>query len=443
MSSCKNQSKFNLYSILISVIFVSGSLRLHGISLIDEGVFLIFLILMYNYREKNNTYRNSSLYINHYFKKANNSFNILFIYLFFSLIHGLYYDPYFGKIRWAVILVGIVLVNKLVLFYLHDKLNNYSRIILLKKIQKYILYFCIFYVLYALIFKLFFGLGVEFIQNAQIEAWYAIWGTTAYVAIIFLPLILYSKVLYVNKAISLNKLIFVYLLLFFAAIVFDSRVMLLTFFLYLAVEVYQSKRKFLFMSIMSAIVTISMPFFLETLFFQDFMNSGGFLWQLLFDDQIISFRDFDRVAHYIAAFNVINNSFFEMIFGTGFLNAGKSIINEYHNVYSQYEVLSAQHIASNLSGVSKGTFGLSAFIIENGWLGILLFFIHIYNMCMIAIRSKLIIPPLYIVATYLLLIFIIFSIYINDNMAFYLILIPSIFIYPLISNLDSTNNTLK
>ena len=155
--SYKNQSKFNLYSILISIILVSGSLRFNGISLIDEAVFLIFLILMYNYKEKNKTFRSSSLQINYYFKKANNSFNILFFYLFFSLILGLYYDPYLGKIRWAVILVGIVLVNNLTLLYLRDELNNYSRLILLKKIHKYILYFCIFYVSYALFFKLFFN----------------------------------------------------------------------------------------------------------------------------------------------------------------------------------------------------------------------------------------------------------------------------------------------
>ena len=432
-SGHKNQSKFNLYSILISIILVSGSLRFNGISLIDEAVFLIFLILMYNYKEKNKTFRSSSLYINYYFKKANNSFNILFIYLFFSLILGLYYDPYFGKIRWAVILVGIVLVNKLTLFYLRDKLNNYSRLILLKKIHKYILYFCIFYVSYALFFKLFFGLDPAYIQSAQIEAWYAIWGTTAYTAIIFLLLVLYSKILYANKAISLNKLIFVYLLLFFASILFDSRVMLLILLLYLVVDMYQSNYKFLFMSIVLAIATILTLYFSQTIFMQDFMSSGDFLWQLLFDDQITTRRDFDRVAHYIAAFNTINNSFFEMIFGTGFLNAGKSIINEYYNVYYQYEVPVA-HIASNISGLSKGTFGLSAFIIENGWLGVLLFVMHIYNMCMIAVKTKLIVPSLYIVATYLLLIFIMFTIYINDNMAFYLMLIPSIFIYPLISN---------
>jgi len=431
--SYKNQSKFNLYSILISVIFVSGSLRFYGISLIDETFFLIFLILLSNYRERNKTSSNSNFYDNYYFKKANKSFNILFLYLIFSLMLGLYSDLYFGKIRWAVILVSIVLVNKLTLFYLHDKLNNYSRIILFKKIHKYILYFCIFYVSYALFFKLFFGLDPAYIQSAQIEAWYAIWGTTAYTAIIFLLLVLYSKILYVNKAISLNKLIFVYLLLFFASILFDSRTMLLVLLLYLVVDMYQSNYKFFFISIILAIATILILYFSQTSFIQDFMSSGSFLWQLLFEDVITGRRDFDRVAHYIAAFNAINNSFFEMIVGTGFLNAGKSIINEYYNVYNQYEV-TAGPIASNISGLSKGTFGLSAFIIENGWLGVLLFVMHIYNMCMIAVKIKLIVPPLYIVATYLLLVFIMFTIYINDNMAFYLMLIPSIFIYPLISN---------
>ena len=121
---------------------------------------------------------------------------------------------------------------------------------------------------------------------------------------------------------------------------------------------------------------------------------------------------------------------FEMIFGTGFLNAGQSIIIEYFAIYNQYG-RDAGSININLSGNSISTFGLSAFIIENGWLGFLLLLHHIYNMCMLAIKTRLIIPASYIIATYLLLLLIMFSIYINDNMAFYLMLIPSIFVYPL------------
>ena len=168
-------------------------------------------------------------------------------------------------------------------------------------------------------------------------------------------------------------------------------------------------------------------------FIESFLSSGGFLWQLINNEPITSVRDFDRVAHYIAAFNTINHSVFEIIFGTGFLNAGLSIVEEYHNVYQQYGVPSSD-ARINMSGITIGTFGLSAFIIENGWLGLLLFVTHIYNMCVLAIKEKLIVPSSYVVATYFLLILIIFSIYINDNMAFYLMLIPSIFIYPLLRN---------
>ena len=429
----KNQSKFKLYSILISIIFVSGSLRFYGISLIDEVVFLIFLILMYNYMEKNKTFRSSSLHINKYFKKANNSFNILFFYLFLSLILGLYYDPYFGKIRWAVILVGIVLVNKLTLFYLRDKLNNYSRFILLKKIHKYILYFSIFYVLYGLFFKFFFGIDPGYIQSAQVRAWYAIWSTTTYTALIFIPLLLYSRVLSFNNIISNLRMAVVYLVTLFGSIFYDSRTMFIILFVFLAIDFLRLKYKLkvVMISFLAFIVLVFGNTF-DNLFIDDLLRSGGFLIYYLSDGEFgSSTHDFDRVAHYIAAFNITSNSTWEMVFGKGFLNAGKSIISEYINVYNVYG-WPIDEIGRNLSGaVSKGTFGLSAFIIENGWLGMVLLIAHIFNMFALAIKTNLVIPAAYVIASYLLLLFVLFAIYINDNMLFYLMLSPSIFLYPL------------
>ncbi|MBT4516299.1 MAG: hypothetical protein HOC78_00170 [Candidatus Komeilibacteria bacterium] len=388
---------------------------------------------MYNYKEKNKIFRSSSLYINYYFKKANNSFNILFFYLFFSLILGLYYDPYLGKIRWAVILVGIVLANKLILFYLHDKLNNYSRFILLKKIHKYILYFSIFYAIYGLFFKLFLGIEPGYIQSAQVKAWYAIWGTTAYVGLIFIPLLLYSRVLSLNNIISNLRMAVVYLVTLFVAIFYDSRAILIILIVFIAIDILRLSYKL--MVVLISFLAFYVLMFSDTFnysFIDDFLSSGGFLINYLSDGELgSSTRDFDRVAHYIAAYNTIGNSTWDMVFGKGFLNAGKSIINEYHSVYNNYG-MSTSVIGSNLAGIaSKGTFGLSAFIIENGWLGLVLLIVHLFNMCALAIKTNLVIPAVYIVAAYLLLLFILFIIYINDSMLFYLMLSPSIFLYPL------------
>lgn len=245
---------------------------------------------------------------------------------------------------------------------------------------------------------------------------------------------LYSKVLFVNKIISLNKIFFIYVLLFSAGIFFDSRMILIVLLTYIATDIYQSKFKALFLLMILITIPIVVMNFSEVPFIEQLWSSGGFLWQLIFNDTSVRmWRDFDRVAHYIAAFNTINHSAFEMIFGTGFLNAGKSIIAEYFNVYNQYG-RDAGVISSNMSGISKSTFGLSAFIIENGYLGLILFIMHIYNMCMLAIKTKIIAPSSYIVVTYFLLILIMFTIYINDNMAFYILLTPSIFIYPLMNN---------
>ena len=99
------------------------------------------------------------------------------------------------------------------------------------------------------------------------------------------------------------------------------------------------------------------------------------------------------------------------------------------------------NLVENIAGKTQiSTFGLSAFLIENGLIGGLLLLIHLYNLCMFSIKTKLLVPSIYVVIVYSLLIFILFSIYLNDNMLFYLMLSPSIFIYPLIDNKNTAQD---
>ena len=422
-----------LYSILFGVTILSGSLRFQGISLFDEASFLILLLLLYQYKEKNKRLIHSNYCAGKYFNRANLSFNILFYYLIFSLFHGFIIDPYFGKIRWLVILMGVIVANKVFYFYLREKLIDFKRFYLIKKVQTYSFYFAFFYIIYGLISTYIFNIPPSFIQAAQTDSWYAIWGTTAYTALIFIPLLLYSRALSLNNIISNLRMTIVYLVTLFGAIFYDSRTMFAILLVFIAIDFLRLKYKL--MVVLISFLTFNVLIFgdiFNNKFIDDFLSSGGFLIYYLSDGEFGSLtRDFDRVAHYIAAYNTIGNSAWEMVFGKGFLNAGQSIVNEYYNVYNEYGA-NISVIGSNLFGVvTLGTFGLSAFIIDNGWLGLVLLIAHIFNMCVLAIKTNLVIPAVYVVAAYLLLLFILFAIYINDNMLFYLMLSPSIFLYPL------------
>ena len=81
----ESKNWLNFYSILVTIIFVSGSIRFHGLSLIDEMSFLILLLLLIIYRYINPTLKTSGLNVNFYYKKANTSFNILFLYLILGI----------------------------------------------------------------------------------------------------------------------------------------------------------------------------------------------------------------------------------------------------------------------------------------------------------------------------------------------------------------------
>ena len=77
-----------------------------------------------------------------------------------------------------------------------------------------------------------FGISPDLIQDAQIDAWYAIWATTAYTASIFLPLLLFNKLLKINKNVSNIKYFSIYLLAIFFVVFFDSRIMIVILFMF-------------------------------------------------------------------------------------------------------------------------------------------------------------------------------------------------------------------
>ena len=87
-----------LYSLLFSITMLSGAVRFSGISLIDEMAFLLLIILLIIYQHKKvNNYEIH--YVSKYYARAIISFNVLLFYLIFSLILGLVYDSYIGKLK--------------------------------------------------------------------------------------------------------------------------------------------------------------------------------------------------------------------------------------------------------------------------------------------------------------------------------------------------------
>ena len=108
-------------------------------------------------------------------------------------------------------------------FYLRSKINDANRITHIKRIYNLLLFFIIFYFLYAVLARVLFGISPDLIQSAQIDAWYAIWATTAYTASIFLPLLLFNKLLKINKNVSNIKYFSIYLVAIFFVVFFDSK----------------------------------------------------------------------------------------------------------------------------------------------------------------------------------------------------------------------------
>lgn len=172
---------------LFSISMLAGAIRISGISLIDEMAFLLLVILLLLYR-KSRKGNSTDIYLNKYFSRASFSFKLLFAYLIFSLLYGLFYDPYFGKLRWLIILAAIITSNSVFLFYLRRRLNETDRVRHLLMIYNYMLAFSVVYISYGLIANYLFNIEPANLQDAEIDALYAIWGTSAYVSIIFLPL---------------------------------------------------------------------------------------------------------------------------------------------------------------------------------------------------------------------------------------------------------------
>ena len=205
-----------LFSFLFGVTLFSGVMRFSGISLLDEAAFLVLLCLLILFKKKN-ARSGPSPYINKYYSRAKASYLILFSYLILSLFHGFLIDPYIGKLRWLVILAALLVCDNYFSFYLRSKINDANRITHIKRIYNLLLFFIIFYFLYAVLARVLFGISPDLIQDAQIDAWYAIWATTAYTASIFLPLLLFNKLPKINKNVSNIKYFSIYLLAIFCS----------------------------------------------------------------------------------------------------------------------------------------------------------------------------------------------------------------------------------
>lgn len=422
-----------LYIFLFSIILVSGSIKIFGLSLLDEFVFIVLLILLINFKYSNKTSNDEVNLKNKYFSKAIFSHRILFIYLIISLFYGLQTELYFGKIRWLLILLSIIYFEYFLLFYFHSKLSLTNINFYFSKVFKFLYFFSFGYLLYGLIAEKIFNIPIGNIQAAEVQAWYAIWGTTAYTAIIFLPLLLFNRIAYSNKLISSTWFFSTYLLCSAVMIFFDTRTLGVILFIFLLAEFYNMKfsHKAASTLIIAPIMTV---FFLTYQdFFNQLLNSGGFFFYLIDENNAQeSFQDFDRIAHYIAAYDVLSTSISNALLGGGFLNAGMLIKESYENVYLQFGMIPGVGNI-NIAGSNQiATFGLSAYLIENGLIGLILLIYHIYNLTLLILKTNTSVSRNYLIAIYPLLVFLLFTIYINDNMLYYLLLSPTAMLCPLI-----------
>ena len=422
-----------LYSLLLAIAAFFGTIRIFGLSLFDEIAFLLlFALLAIFYSNSSQPATSSDKSLNKFYLSASFSYKILIFYLIFSLFYGLQVDLYFGKIRWLIILTALLFYDYFAYCYLRNKIYHEQQNLFVRQFYNYGYFFCLFYLLYGLLAQLAFGISPNFIQAAQVEAPYAIWGTTAYVAIIFLPLLLYNRVLFTSGKITKLRFLSAYLICVSVMLFFDARTLAVILILFLCVEFLMMKFSYKIFSIILLTPVAILFISFAGNFINDLLSSGGFL--LSFVDESSAeetLRDFDRVAHYIAAYEVLTSSNIYVFFGSGFLNAGTVMQEAYFNVYHQFGVTPANLKANTAGATQVSTFGLSAFLVENGLVGLALLIYHFFNLMRAAIKTKLIMPSLYLVIIYPLLFLLLFSIYLNDNMYFYLLLSPATIIYPL------------
>ena len=158
-----------LFSFLLSIIALSGTIRIFGLSLFDEIAFLFLfaLLVLYKSSSKKTFSIPIKLKVNKYYSKASFSYQILFIYLIASLIYGLYVDLYFGKIRWLIILTALLFYDHFVGYYLNNKLNYSSNSIFLRRFYNSIYLFCLFYLVYGLLAQLLFDIPPSYLQAAE------------------------------------------------------------------------------------------------------------------------------------------------------------------------------------------------------------------------------------------------------------------------------------
>ena len=59
-----------------------------------------------------------------------------------------------------------------------------------------------------------------------------------------------------------------------------------------------------------------------------------------------------EVAHYIATYQILSESISTALFGSGFLNAGTTIIDAYLDIYHQYGIMTG-NLVENIAGKTQ------------------------------------------------------------------------------------------
>ena len=266
-----------LFSILFALILSSGAIRFYGISLIDEFTLLLLIVLLLFFK-KRSVKSQHEIDVGQDFISANWTFGVLCTYLIFSLLHGVIYDAYFGKVRWLIIFISLVILGPALSFYFKRQFLYFDYRRFVGPVYHFLLVFSFIYLSYGVIASAVFSVEPAYIQSAEVSAWYAIWGTSAYASIIFLPLLLFNRALYSNYHISRSKFLMVYVLTACTALFYDSRVMAVMLAGFWLAEFMLLKVRFKALTLGGVVLLASL--FGAQLSFIDWSSSGGFLFSL-------------------------------------------------------------------------------------------------------------------------------------------------------------------
>lgn len=410
--SRKNSINFFTY-LIIGLIFTTP-LMVGGYTFYDEIFLTIYLLFNLNVKIKNK------------FNFYEIFFIVFIIFMSIQVLRGIFFYmdfnffDYIKKIRWLYFF-ALILITFLISRSKYKDLDFQNQINSIYLISKYGILFLFLYSIFGLISFLKFG-GTQFIQYAELQESWAIFGATAYVSVIYLMIIPAGFVL-----IKQSKKYFLtgVLLISFSVVVsifFGSRISLIyIIFLVLFFFVEHLRKKnyfytFVISSFILILILLVVHYVYKLNIYFTFIEDLYLTIENFFSTEK-SLKDIDRRVWNISAIEAIRENIPNFLFGWGYRTSGYIIAPYVYDLFIEFGI-------SRDYNLDVSATGFTALLVDTGFIGILMFIVLIFSSTsQIFFKSNKLDIFILISPIYFTLIF--FVINITDVILYYLILMPN------------------